>query len=66
MMLTESNQWAADNTQGRLQADELIERMQREGSPLELLKHLDPKARASGLEVGFLNRIAERLLLANT
>jgi len=65
-MLTETSQWAADNTAGRLEADAMIDRMQREGSPLELLRRLDPEACASALEVGFFNRIAERLLLNNT
>lgn len=62
-MTNERRQWAADNKAGRLEADALIDRMRRDGSPLELLRRLDPEARASGIDVGFFNRIAERLLL---
>ena len=54
--------WAIENTKGRGEADALIERMKLEGSPLALIRRLDPEAQASGVEIGFLNRLAEHLI----
>ena len=62
-MTVEMSEWAKDNAAGRAEADAIIDRMERDGCPLELVRRLDLEANASGIEIGLFNRIAERLIL---
>ncbi|MEM7667230.1 MAG: hypothetical protein AAF250_15355 [Pseudomonadota bacterium] len=61
-MTAKAMQWATENQAGREEADALIERMQLANCPLELVRRLDPEARANGRDIGLLNRLAEQLI----